>query len=349
MRELHSLTEQEVLELFSIAETRLCPEKQENENIVEFIKDNGFWSKHPFLGPKYVIFKSSSEFPDRQTLYIPITWESRGIDDSEAGVHPYHIEIGTLTGMMGDYYSPAKVIEWFLKKGFDVGDFTLKSKTESPTCSSIEQDAEAWALNNYCLMPEVLSPIEKEKFDKVISAYIAGASAHSVPESVMSAEEILDKHFKSYHDDQFIPKSGKPIKRALIDMLQEFRSLNESVKGGMKWVRATDRLPEPFRQKYLKNGANWDLGHYDDAADDFLCLSGWSKRKDLIQWLDESAEPTPPQPTGDVKILLGALSKITEEGIRPHETDSYYPLSRCQHIASKAFSSYQSKNKGGGE
>lgn len=39
----------------------------------------------------------------------------------------------------------------------------------------------------------------------------------------LSAEQVLEKHFKNYHDDQFVPTSDKPIKEAMLDMLRDYR------------------------------------------------------------------------------------------------------------------------------
>ena len=68
----------------------------------------------------------------------------------------------------------------------------------------------------------------------------------------------------------------------------------------MKWVKASERLPEPGEKLYLKvagNGFNgmcvgrmtddhFFRGGWDDDADDFLTF----KKKD-IEWLDETPSP----------------------------------------------------------
>lgn len=50
----------------------------------------------------------------------------------------------------------------------------------------VNERAEAWAFDNYCKVSEMLSPIEKEKYDKVVAAYLAGAKESlSVPVDVV--------------------------------------------------------------------------------------------------------------------------------------------------------------------
>lgn len=77
------------------------------------------------------------------------------------------------------------------------------------------------------------------------------------------------------------------------DIVREYSLFNPSGKQpapSMRWVKASERLPEPYRQKYIKNGANWDLGHYDSEKDDFCCIGGYTgMRKELIQWLDDQS------------------------------------------------------------
>lgn len=112
----------------------------------------------------------------------------------------------------------------------------------------------------------------------------------------LTAEEILRKHYDKaileYPDEnwQDFDNTGIEIKLVLAAM-EEYR-LSQPVQGMKGWVKASERLPEPYRQQYIKNGANWDLGHYDPTKNDFCCLGGWTgKRLDLIQWLDQSLLP----------------------------------------------------------
>lgn len=139
---------------------------------------------------------------------------------------------------------------------------------ESPTHQSIEQQADQ-------LYPE----IENVGFNgengyeqylyaamtrrKERAAYIAGASAHSVPESV-------------------------------------------------KWINVKDGYPQE-KGFYEVIGKN-NQGNPTTPHDIWFSGTDWIVREGckVIYWRSKSAESTPPQPTGDVKVLVDALQEADE-------------------------------------
>lgn len=93
--------------------------------------------------------------------------------------------------------------------------------------TSIQEAAQEYALKEMARNPHPNDP----DFDLMAvysESFLAGVNSTNHvqgdgSDSGLSAEEILDKHFKSYHDEQFVPKSDKPIKEALICMLKDYR------------------------------------------------------------------------------------------------------------------------------
>lgn len=128
MRNLHSITEDELFELLSLNSINIANELilQNDKDSINFIESERYWSNREFLGKKYVIFKTYG-VDNMETLYIPIIYETRNYEDFNCGIDVYNIETGFVIGMMGEYLEPIQTIEWFLKNGFTVGRLQLKS------------------------------------------------------------------------------------------------------------------------------------------------------------------------------------------------------------------------------
>lgn len=125
------MTEDELIELLTLTEFRLDDELTElsDEDGIDYIKENGMWSNEPTVGEKYVAFKTISG-KQEQEIFLPISWETQGMEDRDGGVHPFHIQAGFIFSVYGDVLKPLKTIEWFLKKGFKVGDLALINSTK---------------------------------------------------------------------------------------------------------------------------------------------------------------------------------------------------------------------------
>lgn len=124
-RSIYSLTEKELEELLSLPGVNIKNDLilQNDKDSIDFLKETGYWSKSDFLGEKYVIFKNLF---DGEELYIPIIREEISVEDRDTVIDPYHIGVGYITHPFLGFINPIEVIEWFLKKGFNVGNLILK-------------------------------------------------------------------------------------------------------------------------------------------------------------------------------------------------------------------------------
>lgn len=118
MREIHSLTEMEIIELLEICNINLSElatrDDMDNEGL-DYVEGSQCFIK---------IYDPITDQPTSINVSFWEEWSNEG--GQEAEIYSYCVELGFVDTNMGHSINPIQTIEWFLGNDFEIGNLQLK-------------------------------------------------------------------------------------------------------------------------------------------------------------------------------------------------------------------------------
>jgi hypothetical protein len=284
----------------------------------------------------------------------------------------------------GWYYPEDNNFQDVLNGTFPIEDIYVldESPSPSPVGRSVQELAEKWAEENYCNDREALSPIEKEKYDKVVDAYKKGWLQSSIPvKKDMNAESYLEGllgRFKPFliqgHIDwtenlksqikNYAAIAGasvslpSPIPVSIVEQLEKANPYGESTSNrsmgkSLGWEECLSKLREliaaqPEIEYKITPDILEKMKEKADVWNDEIkphILRGIGIG--FLMAINHFKLNTAPQPAAvpDVNVLTDALEKVSKYG--SSNSDAIEDWAEMRTIASVALSQFNTSKQSG--